>query len=86
MRICHSFVNNGLGAWFGRCHCCYATSPPVDRPDELRVLAAARRAGWGTGRHEAGWYALFCPRCVSRGYAWDQSVGFEPPPAKGGAA
>lgn len=41
-----SILGNGDGLYFVRCHCCHATSPACTSPDDLRILANAKTAGW----------------------------------------
>lgn len=60
-------LHNGLGAWFGRCLVCHATSPTVAGGDDLRALAAAKAAGWRTAVQADGSYRLTCADCVRRG-------------------
>jgi hypothetical protein len=61
------------GRWFAQCHGCQASSPTWPAPDDLRVLAAARAAGWQVRTRPAAWFAvtgrfyLVCPRCVKAG-------------------
>ncbi len=60
-------LGNGNGQFFVRCHCCQRTSPPYTSPDDLRILAIAKDAGW-TMKKAGTTYRLFCtlPKCQTQ--------------------
>lgn len=61
-------LGNGNGSFFVRCHCCHATSPGHDSPDDLKVLANAKASGWAIVK-VGDEFRLWCDKPVCQAQA-----------------
>ncbi len=67
-------LSSGNDSWFAQCRWCVCPSPSVDSRDDLRVLAAAKAAGWTVrdgdgGEYEGSGYIVVCRPCNRVRYA-----------------
>lgn len=64
-----TLLSNGSGGYFAQCRWCRCPSPAIPAHDDLRVLAAAKGAGWTVrdgdgGEYEGNGYVVACRTCT----------------------
>lgn len=59
--------SNGKGQWFAKCYWCHCSTASHDSPDDLRILADAKKKDWRIEMRGDGQYRLTCDTCVRRG-------------------
>lgn len=60
-------LSNGRGRWFTACRWCNHTTPAIDCPDDLRILAAAKASGWRVYPKAGGGFHVVCRPCQRSG-------------------